>query len=323
MTVQDRGLVAGRSTIGNNQYMDLGYWSRVGSTLVAHPLETLERMRQRAEMWRYARDDSVDYRPDPEWELTLREWLDGADANVDADDRCSEILGDVERALPSFPRGHDADPALARAIWRIVSGTRATKVVETGVARGVTSRFVLEALKQNGHGHLWSIDLPPILSGFHDSVGAAVPDRLRDRWTYIRGSSRWKLGRLLRALEPIDVFIQDSLGTPPTVSYEISLAFDALRPGGWMVVNGVDRSRALADFLAKHPHVDAIIAPAAAKAAHSDGGVIHGQFCLIRGGKTSGSGESSVDASGGRVLGAAERGITKALRDPSACASLT
>ncbi len=258
--------------------MDLGYWSRVGSTLVAHPIETLERLRQRAEMWRYARDGSVDYCPDPDWEPKLEQRLDGAEAETDAP--CFEILRELERALPNFPRGHDADAALALAIWRIVSSTRAAKVVETGVARGVTSRFALEALDQNDHGHLWSIDLPPLLSGFHNSVGAAVPDRLRNRWTYIRGSSRWKLGPLLRELEPIDVFIQDSLGTPPTVSHEISLAFDSLRPGGWLVVNGVDRSRAFADFLAGHPQVDAIIAPAAAKAASGDDGVIRGQFGL-------------------------------------------
>src|SRR5690242_3748565 len=106
--------------------MDLGYWSRVGSTLVTHPLETIERLRQRSEMWRYVHDDSFDYRPDPDWEQKLQQRLDGPD--VDTRDRCAEIVRDLERALPDFPRGHDADGALARAIWRIVSSTRAAKV---------------------------------------------------------------------------------------------------------------------------------------------------------------------------------------------------
>src|SRR5438093_10865444 len=60
--------VAEGPTIGKNPHMDLGYWSRVGTTLVAHPLEMIERLRQRAEMWWYARDDSFDHRPDPDWE---------------------------------------------------------------------------------------------------------------------------------------------------------------------------------------------------------------------------------------------------------------
>ena len=40
--------------------------------------------------------------------------------------------------------------------------TCSRKVVETGVAHGVTSRFILEALERNGRGFLWSIDLPPL-----------------------------------------------------------------------------------------------------------------------------------------------------------------
>jgi hypothetical protein len=36
-------------------------------------------------------------------------------------------------------------------------------LVETGVAHGITSRFVLEALQRNGGGRLWSIDVPPLL----------------------------------------------------------------------------------------------------------------------------------------------------------------
>jgi len=58
----------------------------------------------------------------------------------------------------------DADPAFARAAWCLARHLRPQHVVETGVGRGVTSRAVLEALERNGHGHLWSMDLPPALS---------------------------------------------------------------------------------------------------------------------------------------------------------------
>lgn len=37
--------------------------------------------------------------------------------------------------------------------------TRPEVVIETGVAHGVSTRIVLEALTQNDLGHLWSIDL--------------------------------------------------------------------------------------------------------------------------------------------------------------------
>ena len=54
----------------------------------------------------------------------------------------------------------DADPTLCRAVWCTVLHTRPEVVIETGVAHGVTSRIVLEALIRNDLGHLWSIDLP-------------------------------------------------------------------------------------------------------------------------------------------------------------------
>jgi hypothetical protein len=78
--------------------------------------------------------------------------------------------------------------------------------------RGVTSRTVLEALERNGHGHLWSIDLPPPLApALLRQTGIAVPGRLRAGWTYVRGSSRRRLPSLVTELEAIDVFIHDSV----------------------------------------------------------------------------------------------------------------
>ena len=254
------------------------YWGRVGSMMATHPLEMLERVRQRTEMWRHAHEGKMDYDVDPDWERELERRLP---AEERSDDGWDDVLSSLENRLADFPSGHDADVALARSIWQIVRTTHATKVVETGVARGVTSRSVLEALEENGHGGLWSVDLPPVLSGYHSSVGAAVPEELRHRWTYIRGSSRQKLGRLLHELRPIDVFIQDSLGTPPTVMHEISLAFAALRPGGWLIVNAIDRSSAFASFVEAHPSLEPIVAAGAAKAAYRSSVVIRGHFALV------------------------------------------
>ena len=50
--------------------------------------------------------------------------------------------------------------------------------METGVAHGVTSRVILEALERLGSGHPWSIDLPAMDSALHDSIGIAVPGSL-------------------------------------------------------------------------------------------------------------------------------------------------
>ena len=80
----------------------------------------------------------------------------------------------------SYSVWNDGDPGVTRAIWCLIRHLAASKVVETGVAHGVTSRFVLEALQRNGGGHLWSIDLPLLLlPELQQEIGVAVPDALR------------------------------------------------------------------------------------------------------------------------------------------------
>jgi len=86
----------------------------------------------------------------------------------------------VKTGPMSYSVWNDGDPGVTRAIWCLIRHLAASKVVETGVAHGVTSRFVLEALQRNGGGHLWSIDLPLLLlPELQQEIGVAVPDALR------------------------------------------------------------------------------------------------------------------------------------------------
>ena len=51
----------------------------------------------------------------------------------------------------------DGEPGLVRALWCLVQHLRPMTVIETGVARGFTSRFILETLERNGGDHFWTI----------------------------------------------------------------------------------------------------------------------------------------------------------------------
>ncbi len=83
----------------------------------------------------------------------------------------------VKTGPMSYSGWNDGDPGLTRAIWCLIHHLAARQVVETGVAHGVTSRFVLEALQRNDGGRLWSIDVPPLLQPeFHQEIGVAVPE---------------------------------------------------------------------------------------------------------------------------------------------------
>jgi hypothetical protein len=161
-------------------------------------------------------------------------------------DLWSEVMRSLEAkgfrpGRGAFGGWGDGEPGLVRAVWCLTHHLRPNRVVETGVARGITSRFVLEALARNDSGRLWSIDLPPLLDrSLHDQVGAAVPERLRHRWTYIRGSSRRRLPRLLRQLGEIELFIHDSRHSERNLLFELEHAWDTLRPGGVLVADDID-----------------------------------------------------------------------------------
>jgi Methyltransferase domain len=189
------------------------------------------------------------YDVDENWERSLHELI-GAPWPCPHTEQFWELWAEVVQSLEAkslrlgrgaFAGWGDGEPGLVRAVWCLTHHLRPGIVVETGVARGITSRFILEALARNDAGHLWSIDLPPPLDrGLHDQVGVAVPEHLRDRWTYIRGSSRRRLPRLLAELGEIDMFIHDSRHSERNLLFELKHAWDALKPAGVLVADDVD-----------------------------------------------------------------------------------
>ena len=162
----------------------------------------------------------------------------------------------------AFGGWDDADPAFARAVWCLAVHLRPTKVVETGVARGVTTRIVLEALQQAGSGHLWSIDRPPLDRRLHAQIGTAVPEHLRSRWSLLRGTSRRVLPGLLADVGPIDLFVHDSLHTDRNLHFELTRSWGAMGGHGALVADDVNQNSAFHSFVQSRPALDAILAPA-------------------------------------------------------------
>jgi hypothetical protein len=154
----------------------------------------------------------------------------------------------VHAGPESFKGWNDGDAGFVRAIWCLVRSLRPRHVVETGVAHGLTSRFILEALEKNGAGHLWSIDRPPMEREWKVHIGIAVDGPFRHRWSYILGSSRRRLPNLLCQLGEIDLFVHDSLHSERNVRFEMDHAWVALRPGGAIVVDDIDVNRGFRSF---------------------------------------------------------------------------
>jgi hypothetical protein len=224
--------------------------------LAADPFEIWTTIHDAYVAQREQRGPQCPYQPDGNWEQRLHEALGVAwpcSATSEFWDLWREVISELEakgiRVGPeSFQWWNDGDAGLMRAIWCLTHHLRPKKVVETGVAHGVTSRFILEALKRSGDGHLWSIDLPPLERVWRKQVGAAVGDPYSDRWSYVRGSSRRRLPELLSRLGQIDLFVHDSLHSERNVRFELDRAWAVLGPNGALVVDDVDANWGFRSF---------------------------------------------------------------------------
>jgi predicted O-methyltransferase YrrM len=244
------------------------YAARAGKAVVAEPYEGIERTLERlAEFrdrrrppWRY---EAIEGGEERVHELIGAEWP--CEERQEFDEVWSTGLDDLaarglQTGRGAFGGWDDADARLAGLAWCLARHLRPDRVVETGVARGLTTRVLLEALERTGRGRLWSIDLPPLLEhDLEDQTGAAVPQRLHERWNLLRGSSRRRLPSLVTDLGQIDLFIHDSMHTARNLRFELSQVWPAMSPGGVALIDDVERNVATGRFLREHPTTAAAI----------------------------------------------------------------
>jgi predicted O-methyltransferase YrrM len=152
-------------------------------------------------------------------------------------------------------------------LYAVVRTLRPRIAVETGVANGFSTAFLLQAFEANGEGGLYSIDLPREVGReyapgtFYEGEGRAgippdsepgwlVPQDLKSRWTLILGRSQDELPPLLERLGTIDFFMHDSEHSFECMSFEFGQAWPALRPGGVLVSDDVNSNEAFSRFAA-------------------------------------------------------------------------
>jgi predicted O-methyltransferase YrrM len=122
-------------------------------------------------------------------------------------------------------------------------------VVETGIANGVSSSYLLLALLKNGKGCLHSVGLadPAYLPPGRDP-GWVVPQWLRAQWHVHLGDSRDVLPGLLQQLGTIDVFAHDSLHTYDHMMWEFEASYPHLKRGGLLFSDDALWNDAFKDF---------------------------------------------------------------------------
>ncbi|HJQ28800.1 MAG TPA: class I SAM-dependent methyltransferase [Rubrobacter sp.] len=170
----------------------------------------------------------------------------------ETEENTRKLLKDI-RGGDAFSLRWAADSRLARLCYVLCRLIGPSVVVETGVAYGVSSTFILRALEENGHGTLYSVDLPPLRREYERFWGVAVPDTLRGRWELHRGSSARVLPRLLEEKGMVDLFLHDSLHTHRNMRREFDTVWPQLRTGGALLADDVERNRAFGELQRKSP----------------------------------------------------------------------
>ena len=161
-----------------------------------------------------------------------------------------ELWNEIKQKLSIYQNGYGMQMTRELPVLYLI--TRLLKpniVVETGVASGASSAYIIRALCDNNKGTLHSIDLPQagLLKG--DESGFVVPESLRYRWNLGIGDSKDLLVPLLRDIGEIDLFIHDSLHTYEHMMWEYNTVWDLIRSGGIFLSHDVGANEAFFDFM--------------------------------------------------------------------------
>jgi predicted O-methyltransferase YrrM len=160
------------------------------------------------------------------------EWAARIDANAwtEASNFAIAQSEHASRRLKDAPAGIGGGGSTA-LLHFLVRTRRPARVVETGVAAGHTSRAILSAIAANGHGHLWSSDLPYFtLERGESYIGMIVEDELKGAWSLRTEGDRRCLPAIVEEAAPIDLFHYDSDKSRDGRTFAWSLVAPRLAP---------------------------------------------------------------------------------------------
>jgi len=167
---------------------------------------------------------------------------------------------ELELVIASVQTGDGCQGGISLTDGKILYGLaralRPEYVVETGVAAGVSTSFLGAALVENGHGEIFSIELPPnetqalaLADGSRYTwqergVGWSIPESIKrvlgERHHLILRDVRLALPEILREIPHVDLFFHDDLHTPDHMLWEYETVWPKLSPGAVLVSDDVN-----------------------------------------------------------------------------------
>ena len=174
-------------------------------------------------------------------ELNLRSFLD----DLDSDEKFLENINKNILKNDIFKK-RNFDSIYEFSVYRnfiysLIRNRKPKIIVETGVLHGLTSAWILKALKDNNHGKLISIDLPrrdwadyfgkkPFGPGGDaefeiekQKPGWIIPENLLNNWSLFLGPSSKYLEKIVNENKEIELFIHDSDHSYEIMKFECDL----------------------------------------------------------------------------------------------------
>ncbi|WP_298163017.1 class I SAM-dependent methyltransferase [Brevundimonas sp.] len=224
-------------------------WRVIGQKLRAR-MSSASEARDRAEVLEWCRSIAEPY---AEWAESVSPEL-WAEASRFGEDLVARATTELATAKTRFGGG-----GAYALLYFMVRLHRPSVIVETGVAAGWSSTAFLSALEANGHGELWSSDLPYFRQGAKvEEIGVLVPESLRGRWRLFVEGDRVNLPRIVDQVTGIDLFHYDSDKTgagrdyaleivSPLLSEDATVLFDDILDNGHFRDLALPGKRVLSD----------------------------------------------------------------------------
>ncbi len=150
-----------------------------------------------------------------------------------------------------YPLEYTLDNKSGLFLYILCKIIKPEKVVETGVAYGLSSMYILQALFENKKGTLYSIDSIFTPWQSKEMIGSAIPSHLRQNWKLVLGTSSEKLKETLSTLGSLNVFFHDSLHTYKNMTFEFETVWPFVTKNGFLISDDISDNNAFYDFYSK------------------------------------------------------------------------
>ena len=137
---------------------------------------------------------------------------------------------------------------ICRMLYYLVKLSEPDVIVETGVANGFSSSYLLLALDSLKKGKLISIDYLVMPWHTKEKVGQAIPKTLKIWHELIIGNSLIELSKLKTIGKQFDIFMHDSSHTYKHMMEEYQIAWPHLKNGGYLLSDDVSQNDAFLEF---------------------------------------------------------------------------